>query len=534
VGKFLEMRTNGVLYWENGQVWTSSNLTNLNQLSNGPGYITSSALGSYLPLSGGTMTGDLRFNQGAGFGRIAYADNYHGMIIRGIPSDAAGNVTVGDFTSLIQHSGDFRFYRTNGSINELYFQVNATAPYWRGNVILHASNYNSYSPTLTGGNASGTWGINITGNANNITQYTINQSLGTGNSPTFSNIYANGEVAAYGFRYQNGYATTYCGFGGGGLYNGYHIESSWGNLRHGDLSNYEVSADGSSWSAGTIDANIYNLFLGEKDKGGNLTIEASGVGRYKRFTFAIGYKNFDMLHITGSTNGEQIYIKLEVSTDSGSNYTEHFTSIWSSWPGNHTKFWSIFNSSINRLRLTIYKPGNNYSNSASINSINYYGGYAGYNERYHMQVYNYDYQTANISRNTTVGGSLSVSGNQSWFNGQTSQINLENQSSFARFAFNDLRFYDWNNGQDVMTIDGGYVSAANSFRAPIFYDSNDTSYYLDPNSVSYVYEHRTAWRHLIGEQSYDSTLFDGGTSQRPAVVIRGAYPHLELISSNYK
>ena len=42
VGKFLEMRTNGVLYWENGQVWTSSNLTNLNQLSNGPGYITSS------------------------------------------------------------------------------------------------------------------------------------------------------------------------------------------------------------------------------------------------------------------------------------------------------------------------------------------------------------------------------------------------------------------------------------------------------------------------------------------------------------
>ena len=30
-------------------------------------------------------------------------------------------------------------------------------------------NYNSYSPTLTGGNASGTWGINITGNANTVT-----------------------------------------------------------------------------------------------------------------------------------------------------------------------------------------------------------------------------------------------------------------------------------------------------------------------------------------------------------------------------
>ena len=30
---------------------------------------------------------------------------------------------------------------------------------------LHSSNYNSYSPTLTGGNASGTWGINVTGSA---------------------------------------------------------------------------------------------------------------------------------------------------------------------------------------------------------------------------------------------------------------------------------------------------------------------------------------------------------------------------------
>ena len=34
-----------------------------------------------------------------------------------------------------------------------------------GNTVLTAANYNSYSPTLTGGNASGTWGISVTGNA---------------------------------------------------------------------------------------------------------------------------------------------------------------------------------------------------------------------------------------------------------------------------------------------------------------------------------------------------------------------------------
>jgi hypothetical protein len=34
-----------------------------------------------------------------------------------------------------------------------------------GHVTLNAANYNNYSPTLSGGNASGTWGINVTGSA---------------------------------------------------------------------------------------------------------------------------------------------------------------------------------------------------------------------------------------------------------------------------------------------------------------------------------------------------------------------------------
>jgi hypothetical protein len=39
-----------------------------------------------------------------------------------------------------------------------------------------------------GSNASGTWGISITGNAANITAYTINQNLGTSNTPQFSSL----------------------------------------------------------------------------------------------------------------------------------------------------------------------------------------------------------------------------------------------------------------------------------------------------------------------------------------------------------
>lgn len=41
--------------------------------------------------------------------------------------------------------------------------------YVNGNQVLHAANYNSYAPTLTGGGASGTWGISITGSAASAT-----------------------------------------------------------------------------------------------------------------------------------------------------------------------------------------------------------------------------------------------------------------------------------------------------------------------------------------------------------------------------
>ena len=69
------------------------------------------------------------------------------------------------------------------------------------------------------------------------------------------------------------------------------------------------------------------------------------------------------------------------------------------------------------------------------------------------------------------------------FSGQTSALSFENQTTFFRFAFNDLRFYDWNNGTDIFGLDE-HAYATTSMRAPIFYDRNDTTYYLDPASTS--------------------------------------------------
>ena len=91
--------------------------------------------GTKLPTAGGTLTGTLSFSQPVGLG---FANGQY------IKDNGAGG--------LIINSG--------AAVN-----LNGTSVTVNGDTALHAGNYNSYSPTLTGGNASGTWGINVTGNA---------------------------------------------------------------------------------------------------------------------------------------------------------------------------------------------------------------------------------------------------------------------------------------------------------------------------------------------------------------------------------
>jgi hypothetical protein len=56
--------------------------------------------------------------------------------------------------------------RANG-----YTNITGTAVLANSSTILTAANYNSYAPTLTGGGASGTWGISISGNAATATNH---------------------------------------------------------------------------------------------------------------------------------------------------------------------------------------------------------------------------------------------------------------------------------------------------------------------------------------------------------------------------
>ena len=98
-------------------------------------------------------------------------------------------------------------YGWEDNANQIY-QRNVTGGNWSAWVrYLNSGNYNSYAPTLTGGGASGTWGINVTGTA--------------GSAPNGSNINNYYDTTAgngYGFRFWNGADNYKISMGASALY----------------------------------------------------------------------------------------------------------------------------------------------------------------------------------------------------------------------------------------------------------------------------------------------------------------------------
>lgn len=82
-------------------------------------------------------------------------------------------------------------YGTSGN-GTLYFRQGYNGSWGTWLTMLSSANYNSYAPTLTGGGASGTWSINVTGTAASETLATV---TGRGNS-TGSNIITSANIYA--------------------------------------------------------------------------------------------------------------------------------------------------------------------------------------------------------------------------------------------------------------------------------------------------------------------------------------------------
>jgi len=154
---------------------TTAKISDLETWISGKGYVSDSALSAYLPLSGGTMTGTIGMDgwdstvmlnrNVVGTTTAGWSRNIITGTVDGI---TAGMFRIGFYGAYTAGASDngitYAFLGMDGYAG-LNLRIAADSLKWGTDDILHAGNYNSFAPTLTGTGASGTWDINISGTA---------------------------------------------------------------------------------------------------------------------------------------------------------------------------------------------------------------------------------------------------------------------------------------------------------------------------------------------------------------------------------
>ncbi len=338
---------------------------------------------------------------------------------------------------------------------KIYRNFNGTA--------LDSANYNSYSPTLTGGGASGTWGINITGNAATVSSITSGQVT---NALGFT---------PYNSTNPSGYIT------------------QDGNARIGVENNGTLVGTRRriNFIAGSnVTLNIADDAAGEEvDVTIGLNLSAAGVSSFNGRAGVVTLSSGDVTSALGftplSTGGGTLNGGLQVGYGGG-DLTIRATAandlgdlVWANYAGTEVH------------RLWDGGDGRNYR----------YNGGTGYKL---LHAGNYSSYALPLS-----GGIVS---GETRFNSRVIMGGYANSNAYV--AFNNAGTYwglignygtnDWRLGRgstDVMSSwalrwdDGGTAWSNYSHRAPIFYDSDDTTYYVDPagNGTRAAYLNGNLW-----------------------------------------
>ena len=159
----------------------------------------------YVNVTGDTMTGDLNTesniiltkggtNQNRTFSFKRTNNNCNidvGWDWTNTDGSGAFFRSVDDTTPTGSGGGAFGFFARNSSATKQLIGQATGSLTWDGNNILHAGNYTSYTVTKTGGGASGTWGISISGNAATATTWQTSRTLTIGSTGKSVNGSAN-------------------------------------------------------------------------------------------------------------------------------------------------------------------------------------------------------------------------------------------------------------------------------------------------------------------------------------------------------
>jgi Chaperone of endosialidase len=682
------------------QVTTALGFTPYNA-TNPSGYITgitssmvTTALG-YTPYNSTNPSGYITSSANIS-GYSAALGGYGGNNIYTILSPS-GNIN-GPVIKVRYDGGTANRYIDIGSIdgNGVYYEglkiYNGGTLTMNGYTVLHSNNYNSYSPTLIGGGASGNWGINVTGTSNNITAYTINQNLGTGNTPTFYQSRFSSRISVgdgNGTPYLNtGSPGVWLSYNGGsdifmgaqsstiwGVYLGawqFTVNSSGNISATGTISASNFSGSHSGTSSGTntgdqtnISGTAYNITQYTINQNLGTGNSPTFAGLYLKNTSSIVQAPYQSDH--DFPNGA--YIQTDISVSASEPWTCEITAFnygngrptkitingYNYGPGTYYAGYAISTGLVitgmtvfqNALGyLCLYIPSQGYWNAYNVNwYVNYRTSSSNrvtsisnstkpsgisyenaVNPTYSLDAANYNSYTPTLTGtgasgtwginitgyapylyfgsssskafmdNVWAGGSgypgYQFTGGDSRFGFSSTSgvvnvytdgnfyatdngylvLHTGNYSSYALplsggtvsgnitantynsnvgysfvaqgynnnggFAMNNASTYwglmwnyasnDWRLGYGSTTAqqgwnlrwdNGGTVWANASMRAPIFYDSDDTGYYVDPNAVSRLYRLQ-----VIGDWA-------GASPNQGAINIRGQYPSMTFRNS---
>jgi hypothetical protein len=391
---------------------------------------------------------------------------------------------------------------------------------------LHSNNYNSYAPTLTGGGASGTWGISITGSA------------GSASSVPWTGVSA-GTRTNYTLRFQP-LASDYAGFefntssGGGGGYflirgtsdsdvytaEGITLVADAGWLT---LAQRTASSKGVRIMTGTTSAVRASFatdgsinFTGDPVASGSFRApyfyDSSNTSYYGRFsgTSRMYGAQFDYVGI-----GQGINTSYSLITN-GSIYLNSNSNGWAEGTWKQRRGGATFYDVIDTGNYNSYSPTLTGGGASGTWGISITGTAAG------ETLATVTGRGASTSTAVTFNGNVNVGTSASLlFGSQTRQminlwgtqygIGVQSNTSYFRSdgRFSWFRGGTHNDAQNnpgggtvAMTLDGSSnLIVTTSVQAPIFYDSANTSYYLDPNSTTSI---RT-----VGSWRADSSAWDG-------------------------
>jgi hypothetical protein len=393
-----------------GQVWTQSTGDNYLRKSTPAhfisqlGLITTSNIGSQTVLGlNAQFLGTGSMNVSYGYTTVLRNENGSGGAVTYAP---LLHMSASDTMWQLQGT-----YGTSGN-GTLYFRQGYAGNWGNWLTMLSSANYNSYSPTLTGGGASGTWGISISGNAATATSA---GSTGSLDGYTWGSA---GKMVRGSDFYTDGWFRNYNN--NQGLY----------NQNNG---NHFYSNSGGSW--------------GITGAGGNVELQfySNHQSSLRGYVYGDTSSNFGLLNNQGGWS---------VRCNPGTGYGGTLSGEWV-MTGPFTANGAIRVNANDNLYL-------DYNYGCSIVGV------------YTSTRYQGIFAMGNSYKLPIDGSSTGSLYGLAWSHPNAGGV-ASNLNTHGLLVME--------NGTFLAAISGS-IRARDDMRAPIFYDSNDTTYYCDPTGNS--------------------------------------------------